>query len=152
MSTSNLRAQPNFNVTSDNAYRVGFGDENGIMPIFNVHWFNSVWNSNASQIQDAESYANQNRSQYAYIACYGGYKVRRYPCADIVVVMDESASMEGAQLFSSPLIHKIEDTLVKNGIGDDPTHGNQYGLVGFGGGPWAQRPGDHLIRANMSPH
>ena len=158
-STNNLRAQPSLNVTSDNAYRVGFGDANGIMPIFNVHWFNSVWNSNASQIQNAESYVNQNKSQYVYIACYGGYKVRRYPYADIVVVMDESRSMTPMQLFSSHLIHKIEDTLVKNGIGaDHPSSNfppikcmNRYGLVGFGGGPAAQKPGDRLIGRGLSP-
>jgi len=169
-STNSLRAQPqNLNVTSDNAYRLGFGDVNGIKQVYNVHWFNPVWNSDASQIQSAESYVNQKKSQYAYIACYGGYKTRAYPYADIVFVIDESTSMQDEQLFTTKLVHRIEQILIQNQIGADhatPPHKpaikvmNRYGLVGFGGPPDHHSNNTsgkchvlgHLHGASLGPH
>ncbi len=51
--------------------------------------------------------------------------------ADVVVIMDESASMFFAQEFSKQLITDLEDGLIAAGIGVE--QGNRYGLVGFGG-------------------
>ncbi|MFN7841606.1 MAG: dockerin type I domain-containing protein [Pirellula sp.] len=51
--------------------------------------------------------------------------------ADVVIVMDESASMFFAQEFSKQLITDLEAGLIASGIGVE--QGNRYGLVGFGG-------------------
>ncbi len=123
-----------FNITSDNAYRLGLGDQAGISLGYNTYWFNDVWNSTPMQIQNAESYPKGTPPfktlsyDYFYIACYGGYKT--YPYADVVVVMDESDSMQDEQAFTAKLIKTLDDTLSQNGIGADSQ--NRYGLVGFG--------------------
>ncbi len=57
------------------------------------------------------------------------------PYVDIIVVMDESASMGFAQTFSVGLIAGLDSALMASGIGNDPAVGlNQFGLVGYGGG------------------
>ncbi len=54
------------------------------------------------------------------------------PFADIVVVMDDSASMAFAQQFSQQLIVDIDNALQATGIGTS-AGANQFGLVAFGG-------------------
>ncbi len=51
---------------------------------------------------------------------------------DVIVVIDESGTMSGSQMFTEFLIPALEADLLAQGIGAgaDP---NQYGLVGFGG-------------------
>jgi hypothetical protein len=160
-----------FNVTSDNAYRFGLGDQSGIKSLYNLHWFDAVWNNNVSQIQNAESYPVNSPNlayDYFYIACYGGYSVTptEHPYADVVVVIDESTSMQNEQLFTSKLVHRIETTLIQNKIGADHAtngstkHMNRYGLVGFGGPPeWHTNNTSgknhvlgHMHGASLSPH
>ncbi len=53
------------------------------------------------------------------------------PSADVVVVMDESGSMTGEQLWISETIRPLHDSLVARGIGSKAME-NRYGLVGFG--------------------
>ncbi len=55
------------------------------------------------------------------------------PFADVIVVMDDSASMGFAQQFSAQLIANIDAALQASGVGDDPAQPNRYGLVAFGG-------------------
>ena len=55
------------------------------------------------------------------------------PYADVIVVMDESASMGFAQQFSIQFITDLENGLLARGIGSTAAGGNQYGLLGFGG-------------------
>jgi hypothetical protein len=54
------------------------------------------------------------------------------PFADIIVVVDESASMGFAQEFSVDLIADIEADLQAAGIGTTGAGGNLFGLVGYG--------------------
>jgi hypothetical protein len=148
-------------VTSDNAYRFALGTKEGIAGVsttsggansqlnvlnpfalnpfgpMNKYWFTDVWNSDPSQISDAESYPkgtpfNTLKSDYFYIACYGGYGyTEQHPYVDVVVVIDESASMADEQQFTKKMINKFEETLTKHDFGT--TNGpNRYGLVGFG--------------------
>jgi len=144
-------------VTSDNAYRFALGTEAGIAGVsttsgatsqsntlnpfgpMNKYWFTDVWNSDTSQISDAESYPkgtpfNTLKCDYFYIACYGGYgytEHQPHPYVDVVVVIDESASMADEQQFTKQMIDVLEKTLTSHGIGT--TQGpNRYGLVGFG--------------------
>jgi hypothetical protein len=125
-------------VTSDNAYRFALGKQAGINGALNQYWFPGVWNNNTAQISAAESYPNITTLSYDhfYIACYGGYNrpttKERY--ADVVFVIDESTSMKGEQQFTSHLVAKLEQLLVKHGIGAKGQL-NRYGIVGFGGPP-----------------
>ncbi len=50
--------------------------------------------------------------------------------ADVIVIMDESASMTFAQQFSVQLIANLEAGFQKAGVGT--VNGNRYGLVGYG--------------------
>jgi len=54
------------------------------------------------------------------------------PYADIVVVMDESASMAFAQQFSVGFVAALDAGLAAAGIGDGTRGINRFGLVGFG--------------------
>lgn len=56
------------------------------------------------------------------------------PYIDLIVVMDESASMAFAQQFSIQLIADLDAALVSQGIGDGTSGVNQFGLVGYGNG------------------
>ena len=53
------------------------------------------------------------------------------PAADVIVVMDESVSMTGEQLWIGETIRPLHDSLVVRGIGNG-TMQNRYGLIGFG--------------------
>ena len=59
--------------------------------------------------------------------CSGSVSV---PFADVIVVMDESASMGFAQQFSIGLIADLDAALLSAGIGT--SGGNRFGLVGYG--------------------
>jgi hypothetical protein len=48
--------------------------------------------------------------------------------------MDESASMTFAEQFSIQFITDLENGLLAKGLGNSAAGGNQYGLVGYGGG------------------
>lgn len=52
--------------------------------------------------------------------------------ADVIVVMDESASLTGAQQFSIGMIADLDAALLRSGIGTSAAGANRYGLVGFG--------------------
>ena len=52
--------------------------------------------------------------------------------ADIVVVMDESGSMGGAQQFAAGMIPQLDTALLRAGIGASAAGANRFGLVGFG--------------------
>jgi hypothetical protein len=52
--------------------------------------------------------------------------------ADVIVVMDESASMLFAQQFSIDLIADLDRALVRAGVGASNSGGNLFGLVGYG--------------------
>lgn len=54
------------------------------------------------------------------------------PFADVVVLMDDSGSMFGAQQFSKQLIADLEAAFVAAGVGDGREGVNNYGLVSFG--------------------
>ncbi|MGN6135087.1 MAG: hypothetical protein ACTHOU_11350, partial [Aureliella sp.] len=60
-------------------------------------------------------------------------KVDVAPFVDIVVVMDDSASMGFAQQFSGQLMQDIDAALVAAGIGTAAQGGNQFGLLTYGG-------------------
>jgi len=62
------------------------------------------------------------------------------PYADVVVVMDESASMAFAQQFSIGMVADLDAALVAAGVGDGTTGINQFGLVGFGGSSFDTPP------------
>ena len=52
---------------------------------------------------------------------------------DVIVIVDESGSMEGEHEFLGEFIPDLETGLIEAGIGDDMMVGlNRYGLVGFG--------------------
>ena len=160
-STAASSANPvTVHVTSDNAYRFALGTQKGIAdgstkPVgpMNKYWFADAWNSNSSQISNAESYPNSNPFKtltydYFYIACYGGYGVTTtYPYADIVVVIDESNSMQHEQVFTQQLIYALDATLAQHGIGDDAQ--NRYGLVGFGSDPKGGHTNVHPVLLNQ---
>ena len=55
------------------------------------------------------------------------------PFADIVVVMDDSASMGFAQTFSGQLMKDIDAGLLAAGIGSTAAGGNRFGLLAYGG-------------------
>lgn len=55
------------------------------------------------------------------------------PFADIVVVMDDSASMGFAQQFSAQLMQDIDSALRAAGIGATAAGANQFGLLAYGG-------------------
>ncbi len=67
------------------------------------------------------------------------------PFADIVVVMDDSASMGFAQQFSSQLMNDIDNALKGAGIGATAAGGNQYGLLAYGGFNTTNTPGPVLL-------
>ncbi len=52
--------------------------------------------------------------------------------ADVVVVLDESGSMFGAQQFTIGMIADLEAALQRSGIGSSAAGGNRFGLVGYG--------------------
>ena len=52
--------------------------------------------------------------------------------ADVIVVMDESGSMFGAQQFSIGMIADLDAALLRSGIGSSAAGANRYGLVGYG--------------------
>ncbi len=52
--------------------------------------------------------------------------------ADIVVVMDESASMGASQQFVAGLVPQLDTALIRAGIGASAAGNNRFGLVGFG--------------------
>ncbi|MFK7736414.1 MAG: GEVED domain-containing protein [Pirellulaceae bacterium] len=54
---------------------------------------------------------------------------------DVIVVMDESGSMFGAQQFAIGLIADLDANLQAAGIGSSAAGINLFGLVGFGGDP-----------------
>lgn len=54
------------------------------------------------------------------------------PFADVIVVMDESASMLFAQQFSIGLIADLDDSLIRAGVGSSVLGANLFGLVGYG--------------------
>ncbi|MGN6544967.1 MAG: vWA domain-containing protein, partial [Aureliella sp.] len=60
-------------------------------------------------------------------------QVSTVPYADIVVVMDDSASMGFAQQFSAQLIPDIDAALRASGVGSTAAGANQFGLVAYGG-------------------
>lgn len=53
------------------------------------------------------------------------------PAADVIVVMDESGSMAGEQLWIGETILPLQESLLARGIGDGSMQ-NRFGLVGFG--------------------
>jgi hypothetical protein len=63
-----------------------------------------------------------------------GAVVTTVPYADVIVVIDESGSMLQQQIFTETMIPQLEAALVAAGVGSGSAGGNQYGLVGFGGG------------------
>jgi hypothetical protein len=66
------------------------------------------------------------------------------PFADVVVVVDESGSMNTEHQFLADFVPGLESALLGIGIGGLGTFGeNQYGLVGFGGGE-GEGGGGHL--------
>ncbi len=56
------------------------------------------------------------------------------PYADVIVVMDESASMFFAQQFSIQFIADLDNGLLTKNLGNTPAGGNQFALLGFAGG------------------
>lgn len=80
----------------------------------NKYWLADAWNSDPSQISDAESYPkgtpfNTLKSDYFYIACYDDDELPPYVdvviLIDVVVVIDESASMADEQQFTKQMIN-----------------------------------------------
>ncbi len=72
--------------------------------------------------------------------------------ADVVVVVDESMSMDTEHAFLADFIPDLEAALTGVGIGVGGTFGgNQYGLVGFGGAvdPIHLRGHSHLVGGNL---
>ncbi|MCC6508553.1 MAG: pre-peptidase C-terminal domain-containing protein, partial [Pirellulaceae bacterium] len=67
------------------------------------------------------------------------------PFADIVVVMDDSASMGFAQQFSAQLMQDIDAALLASGIGATALGGNQFGLLAYGGATTASTPAPVLL-------
>ena len=67
------------------------------------------------------------------------------PYADVIVVMDESGSMMGAQVFSVGMIQNLDLALAAAGVGDGTKGTNRYGLVGFGGDDGFWGGGNHQI-------
>jgi hypothetical protein len=66
----------------------------------------------------------------ACLAALGSANVRAAPLtADVVVVVDESGSMAGEHAWLPGMIGSLDGQLIASGL-----TGNQYGLVGFGGG------------------
>jgi VCBS repeat-containing protein len=63
-----------------------------------------------------------------------GAVVTTVPYADVIVVIDESGSMRQQQIFTETMIPQLEAALLAAGVGSGTAGGNQYGLVGFGGG------------------
>ncbi|MCA9048851.1 MAG: hypothetical protein KDA89_09000, partial [Planctomycetaceae bacterium] len=58
------------------------------------------------------------------------------PYADIVLIVDESASLGPLQAFTRQLVPALDSQLMAGGVGNNPlVGGNQFGLVGFGGFP-----------------
>ncbi|MEM8910222.1 MAG: hypothetical protein AAGC97_00535, partial [Planctomycetota bacterium] len=54
------------------------------------------------------------------------------PFVDVIVLMDETFTMQDTQVFSGQLIEDLEAALTARGIGSDPLlGGNRYGAVGF---------------------
>ena len=56
------------------------------------------------------------------------------PYADVIVVIDESSSMQEEQDFTETMIPQLDAALLAAGVGTGTSGGNRYGLVGFGGG------------------
>ncbi|MDX1927405.1 MAG: VWA domain-containing protein, partial [Pirellulaceae bacterium] len=52
--------------------------------------------------------------------------------ADVIVVIDESGSMFGAQQFTVGMINDLDQALLRSGIGSSAAGANRFGLVGFG--------------------
>lgn len=61
------------------------------------------------------------------------------PFADVIIVMDESVTMGGAQQFSIGMVQGLDTSLAAAGVGDGTVGFNQFGLVGFAGS------GTHLM-------
>ena len=54
--------------------------------------------------------------------------------ADIVLAVDESASVSGEQEFVAELIPLLDAALIEAGVGSTPENPNRFAIVGFGGG------------------
>ena len=54
--------------------------------------------------------------------------------ADIVLAVDESASMGGDQAWVAEMIPLLDTALQNAGIGSEPEFPNRFGIIGFGGG------------------
>lgn len=68
------------------------------------------------------------------LAAYAGYLTSALAApvaADVVVVMDESGSMEGEQEWMAEVIPFLDESLIDYGVGAEELD-NCYGLVGFG--------------------
>ena len=52
--------------------------------------------------------------------------------ADVIVVLDESGSMFGAQQFTIGMIDDLDKALLRSGIGSSAAGANRFGLVGYG--------------------
>lgn len=79
-------------------------------------------------------------------------QVTGIPFADVIVVVDESASMEDEHAFLADFIPDLESALRGVGIGiAEGFGGNQYGLVGFGGDddPIHLRGHSHLVGGSL---
>eukprot|EP00117_Sycon_ciliatum_P048173 scpid2370/ scgid5761/ Sushi, von Willebrand factor type A, EGF and pentraxin domain-containing protein 1; CCP module-containing protein 22; Polydom; Selectin-like osteoblast-derived protein; Serologically defined breast cancer antigen NY-BR-38 len=57
---------------------------------------------------------------------------RRSIASDVVIVVDESASMEGEHAWLPGMIENLERSLIERQIGNSPTLPNMYSLVGYG--------------------
>lgn len=54
--------------------------------------------------------------------------------ADIVLAVDESASMSGDQAWVAEMIPLLDAALIAQGIGSTPANPNRFAIIGFGGG------------------
>ncbi len=70
------------------------------------------------------------------------------PFADIVVIMDDSASMGFAQTFSGQLMQDIDAGLLAAGIGATAAGGNRFGLLAYGGFNTDTAPAPVLLGAS----
>lgn len=61
--------------------------------------------------------------------------------ADIVLAVDESASMSGEQAWIAEMIPLLDNALKAQGVGDTTENPNRFALVGFGGGSGLIRGG-----------
>ena len=70
------------------------------------------------------------------------------PAANVILVVDESRSLQNVHRWLPTLVVSLEKQLKMNEFGTDATHRNMYGLVGFG--RLSPSPKAHILLPNSS--